>query len=540
MIFEDQALRLWELSTGRELASTEVSIRWPRTVACSSSLIVVAGGSTLGEGDRGILATIWKIQYPEIHLPTSIHPYPALSRVKEIITISAVQRTFQQYLNSANALLSKGFANEPYALLRRAQMLPGYERSNDILTFLAQCGTKGRRSTLRSSWLLMELNVGFGECAFSPDGHYVLVASEELHIWDLEMGVIIKSFKNHTGDIRAVTVSSNAQLALIGDNYGILTLWDLVNGNPVRRMVNHKEAITVIAFLPDNRYAISGGEDNTLRLWDLDAGEFVPLWGLSRGKQVRVMRGHDDEISAIAISPDGKMVYSGSLDCTICIWELATGKKARHRRWKKIVEEAFSMVIPPTAIVVSPNGRNVLLAWDNMGIPYLEILDIKKGKSIQCLEGHTGKIDSAAMLSDEYALTGSDDCTLRIWNIRTGQGQVIGEHWYGIKAVAFSQDGRCAFSAGLDGTIKVWALDWDYDFPDPADWDEGAQPYLDIFLTLHTPYGPDGLSRVGKPQWTEEDFQKLLQELGYRGYGWLRPEGVRRELEKMARERGAI
>jgi WD40 repeat protein len=535
LMFKDQALRLWELPTGRELASTKVSIRWPRTVACSSSWVVVAGGSTLG-GDRGIVATIWRMQYSEIHLPTSIHPYPALSRVKETITISAIQRTFQQYLNSANALLSRGFANEPYVLLRRAQMLPGYKRSDDILAFLAQCGTKGQRSTLQGSWLLMELNDS-GEYAFSPDGRYVLVASEELHVWDLEKGVIIKHFENHNSDIRAVAVSANAQLALMGDEYGNLTLWDLENGNPLRRMVNHKEAITVIAFLPDKRYALSGGEDNTLRLWDLDAGEFVPLWRVSEGKQVRVMRGHDEPISAIAISPDGKMVYSGSLDCTICIWELATGKRARHRRWKKIIKDAFSVAIPPTAIVVSPNGRNVLVSWDDMGDPYLEIRDIETGKSVQCLVGHTGTIYSAAMLSDEYALTGSNDCTLRIWNIRTGQGQVIGEHRYGIKAVAFSQDGRCAFSAGLDGTIKVWALDWDYDFPDPADWDEGARPYLDIFLTLHTPYGPDGLSRVGKPQWTEEDFQKLLQELGYRGYGWLRPEGVRRELEKMAKER---
>ncbi|MDW8102829.1 MAG: WD40 repeat domain-containing protein [Anaerolineae bacterium] len=105
-------------------------------------------------------------------------------------------------------------------------------------------------------------------------------------------------------------------------------------------------------------------------------------------------------------------------------------------------------------------------------------------------------------------------------------------------SIAFSPDGQYALSGSEDQTLRLWALDWEWGFPELADWDEGARPYLEIFLKLHTPYGPDGLSRAGPPQWTEEDFQKLLHELSLRGFGWLRPEGVRRELEKMARERG--
>src|SRR5207253_2930900 len=42
------------------------------------------------------------------------------------------------------------------------------------------------------------------------------------------------------------------------------------------------------------------------------------------------------------------------------------------------------------------------------------------------------------------------------------------------------------------------------------------------------------LTRQGKPQWNDEDFQRLLFTVGCAGYGWLRPEGVRRELENFA------
>jgi hypothetical protein len=81
-----------------------------------------------------------------------------------------------------------------------------------------------------------------------------------------------------------------------------------------------------------------------------------------------------------------------------------------------------------------------------------------------------------------------------------------------------------------------------------ADWDQGAQPYLLNFLSNHTPYVGTlpqdreateqevtlALTRQGKPTWTDKDFQRLLFTLGGAGYGWLRPEGVRRELENMA------
>ncbi|MGB0384179.1 MAG: hypothetical protein ACPGWR_05070 [Ardenticatenaceae bacterium] len=42
-------------------------------------------------------------------------------------------------------------------------------------------------------------------------------------------------------------------------------------------------------------------------------------------------------------------------------------------------------------------------------------------------------------------------------------------------------------------------------------------------------------TRRGKPTWSEEDFQGLLRQLQYAGYGWLRPEGVRAELMQMAK-----
>jgi hypothetical protein len=114
--------------------------------------------------------------------------------------------------------------------------------------------------------------------------------------------------------------------------------------------------------------------------------------------------------------------------------------------------------------------------------------------------------------------------------------------------VCWSADGRFALSGSSGNTIKLWNLDWELEERLPADWDEGARPYLENFLVLHTPYAAAlptdrepteeettlALTRSGIPTWTEEDFQNLLYTLGCAGYGWLRPEGIKQQLEAMA------
>ena len=88
-----------------------------------------------------------------------------------------------------------------------------------------------------------------------------------------------------------------------------------------------------------------------------------------------------------------------------------------------------------------------------------------------------------------------------------------------------------ALSGSWDGTVKVWALDWELETFNEADWDEGARPYLVNFLTLHTPFVGQlpqdrepteeevklALTRRGKPTWTEEEFQGLIRQLQYAG-----------------------
>jgi WD40 repeat protein len=104
-----------------------------------------------------------------------------------------------------------------------------------------------------------------------------------------------------------------------------------------------------VAVTPDGRYAVSGSSDKTVRVWELETG-----------REVRCFTGHEEWVNCVAVTPDGRYVVSGSggnwdrdkwIDCTVRVWELATGREVRrftgHTDWVR-------------SVVVTPDGRYVV------------------------------------------------------------------------------------------------------------------------------------------------------------------------------------
>lgn len=89
---------------------------------------------------------------------------------------------------------------------------------------------------------------------------------------------------------------------------------------------------------------------------------------------------------------------------------------------------------------------------------------------------------------------------------------------------AMSADGCKLLTGTGDGLVRLYKICYQYKFPGFSDWDEGARPYLEMFLIMH-------------PDWTDVDFDGFISELQNRGYGWLRPEGVRSALVEMTRSK---
>jgi WD40 repeat protein len=104
----------------------------------------------------------------------------------------------------------------------------------------------------------------------------------------------------------------------------------------------HNNGVQSVAFSPDGKQIVSGSHDCTMCLWDAASGQLIrsPL------------KGHSNSVTSVAFSPDGKQIVSGSDDHTICLWDAASGQLIRsplkgHSDWVR-------------SVAFSPDGKQIV------------------------------------------------------------------------------------------------------------------------------------------------------------------------------------
>jgi len=197
---------------------------------------------------------------------------------------------------------------------------------------------------------------------------------------------------------------------------------------------------------PARVYAIAAHSDPPLLV--CSSGNGVKVWDLTQGGLLRTVTGHLDIVTAIALSPDGATLYTGSADKTIGVWELHTG-----RRVASLVAHLDTIL----ALARSPDGQ--WLASSSWYDPIV-IWDSHTHRKQWELQGHTGRVDALAFHPDgTWLASGSGDLTVKLWNLTTGECTRTWEgHTQQISALAFSPDGATLASGSWDGTVKFWSM----------------------------------------------------------------------------------
>ncbi|MBM4091382.1 MAG: PEGA domain-containing protein, partial [Planctomycetes bacterium] len=280
--------------------------------------------------------------------------------------------------------------------------------------------------------------------AFSPDGRQALTGGKDgmVHLWDVETGAFVRSFRGHTDAVRTVAFSPDAKMLVTGGEDGTLRLWDTAEAREIRKLEGHQGQVTCAVFSPDGTQVLSGSFDMSVRLWEVASGRLV-----------HTLTGNRSWVRSVAISPDGRWGLSGGNDVFVRLWDLKQGRLER-------VLQGHRTVVGTVAF--GPDSRLAIGAgWDHT----IRVWDIDQGRQLRVLDGGQGGNRHVALIPHTtWAIAGGSGNPLQIWDLQTGQRlQRLEGHTSGVCIVAVSADGRYAISGSEDHTARLWPL------PKPAE-----------------------------------------------------------------------
>ncbi|MBK4729554.1 serine/threonine protein kinase [Oxynema sp. CENA135] len=203
----------------------------------------------------------------------------------------------------------------------------------------------------------------------------------------------------------------------------------------VRTLKGHRDAVWSVAIGPRSRFLVSASWDCTIQVWNL-----------ATGQRLRTLAGHQDAVWAIALSADGNTLVSTSSDRTVKIWHLPSGQLLRtlhgHGHWV-------------TCVALSPDGETIASGSSDKTV---KIWHLPTGKLLHTLQAHTYAVTCVAIAPDGHTLaSGSGDKTIKFWDLRTGQLQrTLLAHSASVTCLCFSPDGRTLASGTVNKTLKLW------------------------------------------------------------------------------------
>jgi eukaryotic-like serine/threonine-protein kinase len=211
--------------------------------------------------------------------------------------------------------------------------------------------------------------------------------------------------------------------------------WQRQTHLPLKTLRGHLEDVTAVAFSPDGQRIVTGSWDQTAKVWEA-----------ASGRELLTLEGHSAPIRSVAFSPDSQRIVTGSWDQTAKVWETASGRDL--------------LTLGGTngnvdSVAFSPDGQRIVTG---LGDSTAKVWEAVSGRELFTLKGHGHQVRSVGFSPDgQRIVTGSDDQTAKVWEAANGRVLLtLKGHGAEIYCVAFSPDGQRIVTGSWDQTAKVW------------------------------------------------------------------------------------
>lgn len=382
----DATVKRWQLSTGTCLSTLSGHTSPVRSVAFS------ADGSRIASGSEDQTVRVWDAHSGECLKVLHGHT----SAVWSVACTS-------------NYLLASGSLDQRVKLwdIRTGQCLSTLQGYTDFVWAIALA-----TPPLPSA--------GEPESSHSIQDFPALLASgcadHTIKLWDIHTQHCLKTLQGHTNWVLSVAFSRDRQTLASGSFDQTVRLWDSRSGQCLQVLRGHTNWVLSVKFSPDRLTLASASFDQTIRLWNVQTGECL-----------NSLQGHQGRVWSVAYRADGAVLASGGEDQTVRLWHGQTGDCVQVLQGH--TGRVWSVVFSPVGTLLASAGEDYTIRlWDS-----------QTGACLHTLAGHTNRVQSIAFsLDGQWLASGGEDRSVRVWNVESGEClQIFAGHTNRVWSVAF-------------------------------------------------------------------------------------------------------